>query len=222
VSRLIIFGAGGFGRELFTAARTQEREVRLMSDTPAPNFAGLAVLSPSDLLPDDEVVIGIADGEIRRTIAARCHRFGKLIAPTAIIGYEVELGEGAVFCDFTMVTASARIGRHFHCNTSSGVAHDCVIGDFVTFAGGVRCNGNVRIGDGVYVGANAVLRNGTPERPLIIGEGAIIGMGTVVVRNVPPYTTVFGNPARRMPRLVKPSGFPAGEIDEPPDHIRRA
>lgn len=66
-----------------------------------------------------------------------------------------------------------------------------MIGDFVTFAPGVRCNGNVRIGDFAYIGAGAMIRQG-----LSIGAGAVVGMGAVVTKNVPEGVIVAGNPAR--------------------------
>jgi acetyltransferase-like isoleucine patch superfamily enzyme len=58
----------------------------------------------------------------------------------------------------------------------------------------VSCLGSVRIGDGVFVGAGAVIRNGTTQ-PLFVGEGAVIGMGAIVVGDVPAGAKVFGNPA---------------------------
>ena len=69
-----------------------------------------------------------------------------------------------------------------------------------TFAPGVFCNGNVHVGDHAYVGTGAMLRNGTPDRPLVIGEGAVVGMGAVVTKDVAPHTTVVGNPARVLER----------------------
>ncbi len=71
------------------------------------------------------------------------------------------------------------------------VEHDCVIGEFVTFAPGAKVNGNVTIGDHAYIGSNAVIRQG-----LTIGAGATIGMGAVVTKDVPPGVTVIGNPAK--------------------------
>lgn len=162
---------------------------------------GIAQLPADALCDEDEVVIAVGDSGKRQAISGRLGvRYGALIAPTAIIGPDVEYGEGAVFCDFTMVTASAKIGRHFHSNIYSYVAHDCVIGDFVTFAPRVCCNGNVHIGDGAYIGTGAVLRQGTPSEPLVIGAGAIIGMGAVVTKSVAPGTVVVGNPARPLVR----------------------
>jgi acetyltransferase-like isoleucine patch superfamily enzyme len=73
-----------------------------------------------------------------------------------------------------------------------------VIGDFVTFAPGVKCNGNVVIEDHAYIGAGAVIKQGVPGVPLVIGRGAVVGMGAVVTNSVPAGTTVVGNPARAM------------------------
>ncbi len=195
MAKLIIFGAGGFGREVQTAARGRGA---VLADDHAKDALRFDAIASAD-----EVVIAISSSHARREIATRNYRWGQVVAPTAVIGDDVVIGEGAIFCDFTMVTARARIGRHFHCNIYSYVAHDCVVGDFVTFAPKVSINGNVHIGDGAYIGAGAIVKNGTPDRPLRIGEGATIGCGAVVTRDVPAHTTVVGNPAKPLlPKLV--------------------
>jgi acetyltransferase-like isoleucine patch superfamily enzyme len=80
-----------------------------------------------------------------------------------------------------------------------------VIGDYVTFAPGVRCNGNVHIGNHAYIGSGATIIQGTKDIPLVIGEGAIVGMGAVVIKSVGPYTTVAGNPATQIKNSSSPS-----------------
>lgn len=70
-----------------------------------------------------------------------------------------------------------------------------MIGDYVTFAPGVKCNGNIEIGDHAYIGTGAILKQGKPGFPLVIGEGAIVGAGSMVTKSVPAGMTVFGNPA---------------------------
>lgn len=103
---------------------------------------------------------------------------------------------GAILAPFVTITSNVRIGKNFHANIYCYVAHDCVIGDFVTFAPAVRCNGNVVIEDHAYIGTGAILKQGRPDKPLVIGRGAVVGMGAVVTKDVPPGVTVVGNPAR--------------------------
>ena len=108
----------------------------------------------------------------------------------------MEIGEGSLLCPFSCLTSNIKIGKFFHANIYSYVAHDCIIGDYVTFAPGVKCNGNIHIEDHAYIGTGAVIKQGTPDKPLVIGKGAIVGMGAVVTKSVPAGVTVVGNPAR--------------------------
>jgi acetyltransferase-like isoleucine patch superfamily enzyme len=83
--------------------------------------------------------------------------------PTPVILDDVEIGEGAIICHFTQMNSNIRIGKYFHANIYSYVAHDCVIGDYVTFAPAVRCNGNIIVKDHAYIGTGAVIKQGTPD-----------------------------------------------------------
>lgn len=196
--RLIFYGAGGMGREMVQAARADVRAKAFLSDTPAAPYPGVEPVAFDDLAEADEICIAVGDPALRRTLAGKCagRRFATVIAPTALIDPSATIGEGASICDFVMINSLARIGRHFQANYYSHVSHDCAIGDFVTLSPRVSCLGTVEIGDGVFVGAGAVIRNGVPGKPLRIGAGAVIGMGAVVVADVPAGTTVIGNPAR--------------------------
>ena len=198
--RLVFYGAGGMGREMVQAARLDPRAKAFLTDTPVEPYAGIEAIGMADLAPDDEVCVAVGDPALRRRLAELCAgaRFARIVAPTAIVDPTAELGEGAAICDFVMVNSLSRIGRHFQANYYSHVSHDCVIGDYVTFSPRTSCLGNVRIGDGVFIGAGAVIRNGSADRPLTIGEGAVIGMGAVVIADVPAGARVIGNPARIM------------------------
>ena len=144
--------------------------------------------------------IAIANSQIREKLVIKCMRdgivFETIVAAQHVCMDNVQIGEGAIFSPFTTLTSNIYIGRHFHCNIGSYVEHDCVLGDFVTFAPGVKCNGNVHIADHAYIGAGAILMQGTPEKPLNIGQGATVGMGAVVTKDVAPGAVVVGNPAR--------------------------
>ena len=144
--------------------------------------------------------IAIGDSKARERIANNCLAQGGqalTVKSAQSLNYgDNEIGEGAILCANTMILPNVKIGKFFHANYYSSIAHDCVIGDFVTFAPNVRCNGNVHIHDHAYIGASAVIKQGSLDKPLVIGEGAIVGMGAVVTKDVPPFTTVVGNPAR--------------------------
>ena len=148
--------------------------------------------------------IAIANSAVRQKLAERCVADGvgffEARAPNVVQLDEVAIGPGAILCSFVTLTSNIQIGHHFHANLYSYVEHDCVIGDYVTFAPGVQCNGNVHIEDHAYIGAGAVIKQGKPGAPLVIGRGAVVGMGAVVTKSVPAGVTVVGNPARAMER----------------------
>lgn len=206
-----IVGAGGFGREVLPVAwhmlsarhRADEFELVFVVEFGATEpVNGHRVLTLEQFAAaggERWFNIAIADHQARRRIAQRLTALGAqpfdVIAPNSVLLEGNQIAEGAILCPFSMVTSNARIGCFFHANIYSYVAHDCVIGDFVTFAPGVKCNGRVRIEDHAYIGTGAILREGSADRPIVIGEGAVVGMGAVVTRSVAPGATVVGNPA---------------------------
>lgn len=211
MKQFAIFGVGGFGRGIMPLARYQcssfEEDYQLVFVDDNPPFAesnGCQVMTYQNWLTkpakDRYINIAIANGFVREEIVKRCIidgvNFFQIRSANVIQMDDVILGEGAVLCPFVTLTSNIQIGRHFHANLYSYVEHDCVIGDYVTFAPGVCCNGNVVIEDHVYIGSGAIIKQGHPDRPLVIGRGAVIGMGAVVTKNVPAGTTVLGNPAR--------------------------
>ena len=205
-----VYGASGFGREVMPLLRAEvvndlDAQCVFVDDAYTEGtINGYECLTFEQFLSRPAktraVTLAIGDGQIRAKLAKKCEaagvKFVNLRAGNCLILDESHVAEGLILCSFATLTSNVKIGRHFHANIYSYVAHDCVIGDFVTFAPGVMCNGNVQIGNHAYIGTGAVLRQGRPDKPLIIGAGAIVGMGAVVTRDVPPGVTVVGNPAK--------------------------
>lgn len=205
-----VYGASGFGKEVMPLARAQfsnleKQQFVFIDDSQAGRtLGGYPVFSYAEFLAHSSkekgVVIAIANSRVREKLAAQLATDKvqqlNLQANNAVIVDEAEIAEGSLFCAFTCVTSNAKIGKGFHANIYSYVAHDCIIGDFVTFAPSVKCNGNVHIEDHAYIGTGAIIKQGTPDKPLVIGKGAIVGMGAVVTKDVPAGVTVVGNPAR--------------------------
>lgn len=197
-----VYGASGCGRGIMPIARVHHSDLKFVfvDDGLAGEVVnGHCVLDWETFLSvgadEKAVCLAIANTRTRETLAAKCD-----IATIPLVEVrhasvvqmdEVLVGEGACLSPFVTLTSNIRIGRAFHANLHSFVEHDCAIGDFVTFAPGVKCNGNVTIGDRAYIGAGAVIRQG-----LTIGSDAVVGMGAVVTRDVPAGVTVVGNPAK--------------------------
>ncbi len=212
-----IVGAGGFGREVMPLVEMMfmsrsPKEVELVfvteqkfNETHVNNHL-LMTMDEYFLHPAKEKYfnIAISNSDVRKRIATFMLSEGAIpFQINALNRVELannQIGEGAIFCPFTTVTSNIKIGKFFHANIYSYVTHDCVIGDYVTFAPLVQCNGTIVIEDEVYVGAGAVIKQGTKDRPMRIGKGAIIGMGAVVTKSVSAFETVVGNPARPLIR----------------------
>lgn len=213
MKRFAIFGDSGCGRGVLPLAREQLQadlmagaaDLVFVDDQPsAPLVNGHRVLTYEEWFSEPAISrhmnVAIANGHVREKLVQRSAadgvQFFEVRAANVVELDDVQLGEGAVLCPFVTLTSNVRIGKHFHANLYSYVEHDCVIGDFVTFAPGVKCNGNVHIENHAYIGAGAVIKQGLPNAPLVIGRGAVVGMGAVVTKSVPPGVTVVGNPAR--------------------------
>lgn len=206
-----LFGSSGFAREIMPIAKETLSNTHTLyfveNDVTEKKVNSYDVISEDDFFNmegDKYFNIAIADPKIREKIAAMCLSKNikplSLHAPNATAYDNNDLGDGAIMTAFTTITSNAKIGKFFQANIYSYIGHDCVIGDYVTFAPRVHCNGNIHIHDYAYIGTGAILKQGTNEKPLTIGEGAIVGMGAVVTKDVAPHTVVIGNPAKVLER----------------------
>lgn len=195
-----IVGAGGFGREVSSYATELGLRHTFVETGPSPASGSLSPELFAAEAARNSFVIAIANATVRKRIAEEFRliglKAGTLVARSAFVSDQASIDNGAIICPFSCITSNAQIGRHFHSNIYSYVAHDCVIGDYVTFAPGVCCNGNVHIEEGAYIGTGAKIRQGTLGKPVVIGKGAVVGMGAVVLDSVPDGATVVGSPAR--------------------------
>jgi len=192
---VLIFGAGGFGREV--AASLRANVVRCMMIADASEDRAVTVLEPgSTLFCERFALIAVGDPKARRRIAERpefaraqfvthVSRDARLVDPKS-----VALLPGAIVCAGSVITCNVIVGRHVHINLKCTVGHDAIIGDYVTLSPGVHVSGSVTIGEGVFVGTGAVL---LPK--VSIGAGAVIAAGAVVTRDVPAGAMVAGVPA---------------------------
>lgn len=210
-----VYGIGGFGREVMPLLRQQIEDIKtneeisfyFIDDNVKNEFNvnGNKVLNFNDLIkryPNSTIhcCIAISDKEKRKKLTLKCLKHNiklmNVFSKNTVIMDKVSIGEGSIICPFVTITSNISIGKSFHANIYSYVAHDCKIGDFVTFAPGVKCNGNVHIMSGAYIGTGVIIHPGTKDKPIIIGTNSKIAAGAVVRKDVPDNVTMVGNPAQ--------------------------
>lgn len=207
MKRLLIVGAGGFGREVLCWARDVEptqSEWRIAGflDAAAAALDGFDV--PLDILGDPAVfavaemdlcICAIGDPATKRRVvtnlAARGARFATLIHPSVIIGGNCRIGDGCILCPSVVLTTNVTLGRFVTLNVAATVGHDVGVGDWCTLSGHVDINGKVSVGEAVFAGSHACVLPG-----LRVGDRAVVGAGAIVTRNVSTGSTVFGVPGK--------------------------
>ena len=211
MNKIIIVGAGGFGREvacwmehMFKADLagtlrgflddTKPAAPMLSADYPYPLLGRIDAYVPQ---ADDRFVMAIGSPadklRIARSLQARGAQFVNLIHPTATLARTAELGTGVILFPYTIVSANAVVGDFVALNSYSAVGHDAEVGVGSTLSAYVDVTGYAHLGEAVFVGSHAVI---LPE--VHVGKDATIGAGAVVVRNVAAATTVYAMPARKL------------------------
>jgi sugar O-acyltransferase (sialic acid O-acetyltransferase NeuD family) len=207
---LLIVGAGGFSRETaeavraINAVRPAWNLLGFLDDDPARHGTlvdGTPVLGPVELVHEHQqaqvvLTTGRPDNYVsRRVIAERLglddERYATLVHPAASVGTTCEVGAGSVLLAHADLTAAVVVGRHVAMMPQVVVPHDARVDDFATLTSGVRLSGACHVGEGAYLGSGTLVREG-----VAIGAWAMVGMGSVVTRDVPPARLWFGSPAR--------------------------
>ena len=106
-----------------------------------------------------------------------------------------EIEEGAILLDRTItISPFAHIGKNALIQGYTSIAHETVIGNHSNISPYCMICGNCKIGKSVFVGTHASIKEKT-----CVGDYAIIGMGAVVMRDVPENHTVFMTPSKMIP-----------------------
>lgn len=208
MARLVIVGTGGMGREAAAWVEDAGRGddlVGFLDDDPvlhggevvgSPVLGDLAWLTGQQ---DVEVVVAIGSparrAEVVHHLDAAGVRLATVVHPTATIGPRTRIADGAIVCPGVLLTCDVTVGRAAIVNYGAMVGHDSRIGDAAFVAPGAHLAGTVTVGARADIGIGASIIQG-----ITIGEDAVVGAGAVVIRDVPPDTTVVGVPAQPLRR----------------------
>lgn len=207
---IIIVGAGGHGKVVRDLARfnASHQLIAILDDqyeelklTKEQWYVGPVSYASQFLtqFPTARVLIAIGDNQIRKSIVSKLgltsEHYVTLIHPSAVISPSARIGKGTVVMANAVIQADAVIGDHAIINSGAIIEHDAHAGDYAHIAPRVTITGGVRVQEGVMVGAGATVIPGQ-----CIKQWAIVGAGSVVINEIPAYSTVAGSPAR----VIKP------------------
>lgn len=205
-----IYGAGGFGKEVYDVACRQNLHNKIWStiffiDDFKINGSDCylsKVFTSSHVINNfkkDDLEVVIATGEpvvrikLKEKLLTNGVKLGRVIDPSAIISPTAKLGAGVIITSDCIVASSAIIGDNVAINVKSIIGHDIILADDVVLSSMVNIGGTCKIGPGTYLGMGCLIKEG-----LEIGEEVIIGMGSVVHHDIPSRMIALGNPARPM------------------------
>ena len=208
---LVIFGAGGLGREVLLLVQQLNDaqptwQVRGFYDDQAPatpTVAGLPYLGTcADLNATAEplaVAVAVGSSAGRAAVVARLTspqlRFPPLVHPSVALHprQRVALGAGCLIQQSCVLTCDIHLGRFVLLNLGCTVGHDAELADFCSLMPHANVGGAARLGQGVYLGTNA-----TVIQAVQVGENTVVGAGAVAVRDLPANVTAVGVPARAL------------------------
>jgi sugar O-acyltransferase (sialic acid O-acetyltransferase NeuD family) len=190
---MYLFGASGHAKVIIDILENNNIPVEALFD----DNEEIKVLQGYPVFPADKIkeplIISIGDNRTRQKIAQSLDVLfaPALIHSSAIVSGTVKMQEGTVVMQGAIIQSCTTIGKHCIINTGASVDHDCVLEDYVHISPHATLCGNVKIGEGAWIGAGAVVVPG-----IKIGQWSVIGAGSVVTKSIPDNSIAYGSPCK--------------------------
>jgi sugar O-acyltransferase (sialic acid O-acetyltransferase NeuD family) len=207
VDRILVVGAGGFGREVVHWARdawpaASSRIAGFLAadgggDGPLPVIADPDDFEPS---PGDGLLLAIGIPMVRRRVAeslvSRGGRFLTLVHPSAMVAPSASVGEGSILCPYSIVSDAVRVGRFTLLNYHASLGHDASTGEFSVLSPYATLGGRAHVGPDVFMGLHTSVAPGRS-----VGASSKVSANSACLADVPAGSLVFGVPGRVTRRL---------------------
>lgn len=203
---VVIYGAGGFGGQVLAILHEagRYRPVAFLDSNPqrhGDTIGGLPVRGGLECVPlllaegHRNIIVAIGDNVTRAAHAETLQTHGmelvSAIHPLASISPSARIADHVIIDARATVCVHTQIGRHTVLSAGVICDHDNNVGVGVYLGPAARLAGGVHVGDFASLEIGAAVIPGKR-----VGDGALVRAGAVVIRDVPPRTTVSGAPAQ--------------------------
>lgn len=210
MKKLIIIGAGGFGRECAEIAKTiesKEKNISLIGflddnkehhgkvKNDVKVLGSIEWIKDFNITDDIYFVCAIGDTIIKKKVVERALKLGyipySLIHPSVHISYGVSIGDGVILSPGSVISTNCVLEDYVVINQLCSLGHDAHIGKYTTVNPSASINGGDQIGEGVYIGSQSSI-----IQFLSVGKWSIVGAGACITKNIDDYQVVQGVPAK--------------------------
>lgn len=210
MKEIVIIGVGGLGREVaayiddINNLRSQYKVLGFVDDDTSKlglQYNGLKVLGNTDIIKDlnknNDIYCfcAIANPIVKQKIADKLKEYKaktiNIIHPSSYISPSVKLGTNVLISPMCVITTNIYIGDYVHINPQCGIGHDTIIEAYSTLYWNVNTGGFTHISKLCELGSKSFIKQN-----INIGYKAVIGAGSVVVKDVNSETVVKGVPAK--------------------------
>lgn len=191
---MILFGASGHCKVIIDLVLLNNLKIeKILDDNPLVNeIFTIPVVLNNVSIQKQKAIISIGNNKNRKKIASLYDLdYQSVFHPKSAISKFSKIGKGTVVMANSSINAGAKIGNHCIINTNAVIEHDCEISDYVHICPNAAVAGNVKIGEGSQIGIGASIKQG-----INIGKWCVIGAGSVILKNIPDYCVVVGNPGK--------------------------
>lgn len=212
MKHLIIIGAGGMGKELFSIATEckgylTEFDIKGFLDHPntewdESKYAPILGLEDDyEIQADDVFTCSIGDiTKKKRAISKVLSKGGcfiNLIHTTALVRNGAKIGVGCILDKGVVIGSDSVVGDYCLIQGNTAVGHEASVGNFCRFDYNVLLVGGVVVEDDVCVHTGAVISHN-----VIVGRGSTVAALSFVIKPVEEGSTVYGNPAKKLPTIL--------------------
>jgi acetyltransferase EpsM len=145
-------------------------------------------------------IVGIGNNDLRREIGDRLRQEGiaivNAIHPSAVVMEGAALSTGCLICAGAVIVTGVIVERDVVVNTGATIDHDSILHAGSMIASGVHTAGCVTLGYSAFVGTGSIIGPGVQ-----IGSRTIVGIGSLVLDDLPSDVLAYGSPAKTVRKL---------------------